>query len=71
MLENCQWSDFGEWSQCSKSCGGGERTSKRAISQPSMYGGKECEGDDKKIESCNEQPCPGILQYRLGLDHFV
>ena len=36
-----------------------------------MYGGKECEGGDKKIESCNEQPCPGILQYHLWFDHFV
>ena len=57
---NCEWSDFGEWSECSKSCGGGERTSNRSVIKPALYGGKECEGEDIQIESCNDQPCPGM-----------
>ena len=71
FLENCQWSDFDEWSECSKSCGGGEKTSKRKIIKHALYGGRECEGDDIKIEYCNEQPCPGILKYQLELHHFI
>ena len=57
---DCEWSDFGEWSECSKSCGGGEKTSNRSIIKLPLYGGIECEGKDTQIESCNDQPCPGI-----------
>ena len=60
VLVNCEWSDFGEWSECSKSCGGGEKTSSRSVVKPALYGGKECEGKEIQIESCNDQPCPGI-----------
>ena len=57
---NCEWSDFGEWSECSKSCGGGEKTSNRSVIKPALNGGKDCEGEDIQIESCNDQPCAGI-----------
>ena len=57
---NCEWSDFGEWSECSKSCGGGEKSSNRIVIKPAQYGGKECEEKDIQTELCNDQPCPGI-----------
>ena len=59
-LVDCEWSDFGEWSECSKSCGGGEKTSNRSVVKSALYGGKECEGKEIQIGSCNDQPCPGI-----------
>ena len=48
------------WSACSKSCGGGNRTSNRTILQNAVNGGEECVGDAIKTESCNPQPCSGI-----------
>ena len=61
---NCTWTPFGEWSECSKPCGGGTRESKRRVAKKAIYGGLDCFGNASKIESCNESPCPGkYLQY--------
>ena len=56
---NCQWSSYGERSECTKTCGGGEMISNRTILQQALDGGQECEGNELKIEKCNETPCPG------------
>ena len=57
---DCQESEYGDWSKCSKTCGGGERTSIRTVQQEPLNGGKTCEGVERKVESCNENTCPGI-----------
>ena len=59
---NCLWSRFGEWTACTKTCGGGERKSTRTMVQLALYGGKECKGNETKLESCNENPCPGRIK---------
>ncbi|XP_062521112.1 A disintegrin and metalloproteinase with thrombospondin motifs adt-1-like [Corticium candelabrum] len=53
------WSSFGAFSSCSRDCFTGIRVSLRYCndSQP-QCGGRECEGPNAKVESCNEQPCP-------------
>ena len=61
LLVDCVWSSFGNWSECSKSCGGGEKISLRTILQQPLFGGKHCEGEDKKSEICNDIACPGEL----------
>ena len=58
---DCKWFPFGDWSECSVTCGGGERIAKRAVIEHALYGGKECEGSETKVEVCNEDPCPGIM----------
>ena len=58
---DCIWSEFGNWSECSKTCGGGERFSTRTIIQQTVQEGKECKGEEKQVESCNEDPCPGKI----------
>ena len=37
-------------------------TSKRTIIHQLLYGGMECEGNETKIDKCNENPCPGIVR---------
>ena len=59
FLVNCVWSDWGNWTDCSCSCGGGNRTSQRKIIQEALYNGNECLGNDTRIETCNDHPCPG------------
>ena len=50
-----QWT---EWSQCSKSCGGGTRTKVReCINRRDRYG-NPCNADLTETESCNDNPCP-------------
>ncbi|MCX6732805.1 MAG: hypothetical protein NTV98_04675 [Candidatus Roizmanbacteria bacterium] len=48
---DCVW---GEWGNCSKSCGTG--TQSRKIAQPAENGGAECTGP--YTQDCNTTPCP-------------
>ena len=51
------WSN---WSQCSKSCGGGQRKRTRSCSNPPPSRcGKTCVGDNEEVANCNTQACPG------------
>merc|ERR1712003_17258 len=53
------WSDWGKWSKCSKTCGGGTQTRKRSCRKPApAYGGKKCGGKDTESQKCNTQKCP-------------
>ena len=45
----------GEWSECSKKCGGGNQYYK--VLQPSKFDGKKCEAFNGKKRSCNTQSC--------------
>ncbi|XP_063692586.1 SCO-spondin-like isoform X2 [Bolinopsis microptera] len=52
------YSDFGDWSECSAECDGGNRTRTRQCNNPApAHGGAECEGEDSEIEICNAQDC--------------
>ncbi|XP_039266278.2 uncharacterized protein LOC120341783 isoform X1 [Styela clava] len=51
------WSDFGEWSSCSATCGGGSRERSRTC-RGSKIGNRDCPGDRLEIEKCNDVPCP-------------
>merc|ERR1712179_420155 len=55
---DCVWGDYGKWSACSKSCGGGEKTRSRAKATEKVNGGHECLGEATQTESCNEDACP-------------
>ena len=52
------WSDFGSWTECSASCGGGIRTRVRACTNPAPEnGGADCVGDSVKTQECNTHSC--------------
>ncbi|MBN3302553.1 ATS8 metalloproteinase, partial [Amia calva] len=54
------WGPWGPWGQCSRTCGGGVEFSFRECSDPEpQHGGKYCEGQRVKYQSCNTQPCEG------------
>lgn len=42
---DCIWGEWGEWSDCTKSCGNGEYARNRNASQLAQCGGEECIGD--------------------------
>ena len=62
LTVDCKWSSYTEWSDCSKSCGGGTKTSNRTILQSPINGGQECVGTALKTDTCNLDPCPGITR---------
>lgn len=53
------WSEWMTWSACSKTCGSGSRTRKRACNLPAPEnGGKDCEGSSEETEACMTDACP-------------
>ena len=59
---NGGWSVWGDWGQCSATCGAGEQERSRTCTNPPpSNGGAQCSGDDKETKSCNNGPCPGKL----------
>ncbi|XP_078346319.1 LOW QUALITY PROTEIN: SCO-spondin-like [Oculina patagonica] len=55
------YSDWGSYSKCSKSCGGGLKTRRRTCTNPQpAHGGKDCSGlgPDISTTECNIQECP-------------
>ncbi|XP_060592575.1 uncharacterized protein LOC132747263 isoform X3 [Ruditapes philippinarum] len=57
------WSDWGQWTTCSKLCGGGTRSQTRTCTNPSpANGGLPCPGDSSQAEDCNTNACAGTGQ---------
>ena len=63
---NGDYSDWGPYGKCSKTCGGGMQTRKRTCTNPPpANGGDDCNGlgPDSSTRECNNQECPGIFLY--------
>jgi hypothetical protein len=54
---HCVVSEFGKWSGCSLSCGGGKKSRTRTITTGVVHGGRNCPHLNEKVE-CNAQACP-------------
>ncbi|KAL4660768.1 A disintegrin and metalloproteinase with thrombospondin motifs 13 [Arapaima gigas] len=53
------WSNWSEFSPCSRTCGGGVSARRRQCNNPRpAFGGNSCKGPDSEAELCNKQPCP-------------
>uniref|UniRef100_A0A915DA13 Apple domain-containing protein n=1 Tax=Ditylenchus dipsaci TaxID=166011 RepID=A0A915DA13_9BILA len=53
-IDECnQWSPWTEWSVCSVTCGGGEKSRER-----NCRNGKDCVGPAKDTAKCGEEECP-------------
>ncbi|KAG8012798.1 A disintegrin and metalloproteinase with thrombospondin motifs 20 [Nibea albiflora] len=54
-----EWGPWGPYSVCSRTCGGGTRSTSRDCNKPEpRNGGKFCVGRRMKFRSCNTEPCP-------------
>ena len=58
-IVDCEWDDFGEWSICDQTCGGGLQSRTRSTKAYAKNGGIPCTGDKKGTQSCNTDSCPG------------
>lgn len=53
------WTDFGDWTVCTATCGGGTQTRTRSCTNPAPVGtGADCEGDGHETQDCNTEACP-------------
>ena len=67
-IVNGNYSDWGPYGECSKTCGGGVKTRKRTCTNPPpASGGADCSvlGPDTSTIECNIQECPGIMENHL------
>ena len=55
---NGGWSEWTQWSACSKTCGDGHRVRKRFCNNPEpKHNGSSCDGENLEFEKCRIQPC--------------
>ena len=58
------YSEFGNWSECSVTCGGGRHTRMRTCTEPTpSEDGADCVGEASETQPCNEDDCaecPGL-----------
>ncbi|NXG62902.1 PPN protein, partial [Hemiprocne comata] len=52
------WGSWGEWSTCSRSCGGGVSFRQRRCYSQRTEGASGCAGPSRSYQSCNVQSCP-------------
>lgn len=56
---NGGWSDYEDFGECSRTCGGGIKIRNRYCNNPRpMYGGQHCFGKKKDYEICASNRCP-------------
>uniref|UniRef100_A0A672Q2I8 ADAM metallopeptidase with thrombospondin type 1 motif 18 n=1 Tax=Sinocyclocheilus grahami TaxID=75366 RepID=A0A672Q2I8_SINGR len=61
-----QWSGWSEWSDCSRTCGGGVMYRERSCNSPSpQHNGKFCQGPGRLHQLCNNKRCqPNEVDFR-------
>ncbi|XP_078700931.1 coadhesin-like [Branchiostoma floridae x Branchiostoma belcheri] len=51
------WEEWGEWEQCTETCGSGVQSRLRNCRGPT-HGGRECKGENIQLQPCSNGPCP-------------
>lgn len=54
---DCEMSDWGQWTECSVTCGGGFRSQMRRVHIRARLGGRPCEGATRRTSPCSAQSC--------------
>lgn len=54
---DCELSEWGDWDECHRSCGGGVQSRQRQILAHAEFGGALCEDNLAEMRMCNEEPC--------------
>jgi len=61
-VEECVWADWSDYSACTCTCGGGQKTRYRGIKQAPKNGGGLCPTESKsEVEPCNTESCEGCV----------
>ena len=67
-----KWSNWGKWSQCSKTCGQGFKVKSRKCNNPPPKGnGLNCQGKSERINRCIEKPNCGKYLFISLRSRFI
>ena len=61
------WQGWGQWSECSTSCGNGSKVRARACSEPAFGGNDTCVGNSTETTDCLRSECPGNKWYSINV----
>lgn len=56
-----EWQDWGQWSECSATCGPGTWLRARACGEPRFGGDEQCPGKSTEAGECEISECPGFI----------
>ena len=60
------FTNWGDFSPCSVTCGGGSQTHSRSCTNPPpSNGGQDCAGPRTQTQECNNDTCPGTYNDNL------
>eukprot|EP00928_Gymnodinium_smaydae_P045587 TRINITY_DN3036_c0_g4_i1.p1 TRINITY_DN3036_c0_g4~~TRINITY_DN3036_c0_g4_i1.p1 ORF type:complete len:1748 (-),score=359.16 TRINITY_DN3036_c0_g4_i1:118-5361(-) len=61
-ITDCEFSSWSEWTDCTRTCGGGQRSKSRVIQKyPKDSKAEFCNDELEHMEGCNTQPCKVVL----------
>ncbi|CAE8699096.1 unnamed protein product [Polarella glacialis] len=58
---DCILESWTSWSECSKSCDGGQHMRERRVLRPSQFGGQPCNGSSTEVSDCGTRRCGIVL----------
>ncbi len=59
MFSDGNYTEWGPWSRCTKTCGNGTQSHTRNCTNPRPSGGgRVCIGVSQELQLCNPNPCP-------------
>ena len=62
-----RYSDWGDWGECSETCGQGVHYRTRSCDNPRpMNGGRDCVGERRESATCQLRPCPSKYSEEEG-----
>lgn len=63
---DCAVGSWSDWSECTRTCDGGQRSRNRTIATPAANGGSPCAGALDETGVCGEEPCqdPSDCEWR-------
>ena len=56
-----RFTSWSEWTECSKTCGGGSQARSRKCLIDETGGASNCRGGLVEVRNCHSQPCPGMI----------
>jgi len=59
---DCLVSEFGEWGECSESCGPGTMTRSRSVTREALHGGAVCPDLEESMACPEQEPCDCTTQ---------
>ena len=58
VIVSCVWGMWDDWSNCSRTCGGGTQSRSRRVVTHEENGGTACSGPSSQSQVCNTGACP-------------